>query len=86
MGRSVFIKKILWQWTLVAIVCVCGAAQDSTITLGLGGSIQGAIDDFDREIDADVRRLPDWGFNYTTYQSETDCLGLCPLTSFDVGD
>ena len=40
----VFLNKLFWQWTLVAIVCVCGAAQGATITLGPGGSIQGAID------------------------------------------
>ena len=42
--RLVFLHKFFWQWALVAIICVCGAAQGATITLGPSGSIQGAID------------------------------------------
>ena len=43
-----------------------------------------AIGDSQGEIEIDGWRLPDWGFNYTAYPSGMDCLGLCPLTSFDV--
>ncbi|MDD4652181.1 MAG: NosD domain-containing protein [Methanothrix sp.] len=43
-GRRAYLYKFLLQWALVAIICVCGSAHGATITLGLGGSIQGAID------------------------------------------
>ena len=37
-------KRFFWLQIMVAIVCVCGSAQGATITVGLGGSIQSAID------------------------------------------
>ena len=38
------------------------------------------------EIEVEGLRLPDRGFSYTTYPSGTDCQGIIPRTSFDVGD
>jgi hypothetical protein len=43
-----------------------------------------AYGDYNGEVKIDGWRLPGWGFNYTANSPETDCPGLCPLTSFDV--
>jgi len=85
-GQACFYKELF-----LAMDYGCGrlrvrSCTGSTITLGLGGSIQGAIGDFDGEIEANGWRLPDRGFSYIIYPSETDCQDICVLTSFDVGD
>ena len=72
--------ETLMNWAEIEVGSVDGTAisepvyVDSVVAIG---EIQG-------EIEIDGWRLPDWGFNYTAYPSGTDCLGLCPLTSFNV--
>jgi hypothetical protein len=70
------------NWAEIEVGSVDGTAiseplyVDSVISIG----------DSSGTIEIEGWRLPDWGFNYTAYPSGPDCLGICPLTSFDVGD